>query len=50
VLFGTDAPLDPSGGAQFIPATISDVEAAATDTAVLSAIFAGNAQRVLRIR
>src|SRR5215470_9984513 len=44
VLFGTDAPLDPSGGAQFIPATISDVEAAATDTAVRSAILAGNAQ------
>ncbi len=50
VLFGTDTPFDTRGGAYFIPATISDVESAATDEADREAIFEGNARRVLGIR
>jgi aminocarboxymuconate-semialdehyde decarboxylase len=49
VLFGTDTPFDTKGGAHFIPATISDVEAAATDASVRTDIFEGNARRVLGI-
>jgi aminocarboxymuconate-semialdehyde decarboxylase len=50
VLFGTDAPFDTMGGAHFIPATISDIEAVTADAAVRSDIFERNAQRVLGIR
>lgn len=50
VLFGTDFPMDSQSGAHFIPATISDVEHAAPDETARSAIFSGNAQRLLLTR
>ncbi len=50
VLFGTDTPFDTEGGAHFIPATISDIKAAAPDASVRSDIFHGNARRLLAIR
>jgi aminocarboxymuconate-semialdehyde decarboxylase len=49
VLFGTDAPFDTKGGAYFIPATISDIEAVTEDATVRSQIFERNARRVLGI-
>jgi aminocarboxymuconate-semialdehyde decarboxylase len=49
VLFGTDAPFDTKGGAHFIPATISDIEAVTADAAVRSDIFERNARRVLGV-
>jgi len=50
VLFGTDAPFDLTGGATFIPATISDVEHAVPDASVRAGIFEGNARRLLSQR
>jgi len=50
VLFGTDAPFDGVGGSHFIPATISDVEAAVPDETARAAIFRDNACRVLGIQ
>jgi amidohydrolase family protein len=47
VLFATDAPLDTRGGAQFIPATISDIEEAVADETARAAIFHGNAKTVV---
>jgi uncharacterized protein len=47
VLFATDAPFDTRGGAQFIPATISDIEHAVADETARAAIFRGNAKTVL---
>jgi predicted TIM-barrel fold metal-dependent hydrolase len=49
ILFGTDTPFDGSGGSDFIPATISDVEHAVSDQAARGAIFEGNARKILRI-
>jgi uncharacterized protein len=49
VLFGTDTPFDLKGGAHFIPAAISDVEAASPDRAARAAIFEGNARKILKI-
>jgi uncharacterized protein len=47
VLFGSDAPFDTEGGSYFIPRTISDIEDAVDDASVRSAIFQGNANRIL---
>jgi aminocarboxymuconate-semialdehyde decarboxylase len=47
VLFATDAPFDTQGGAQFIPATISDIEHAVADETARAAILHGNATTVL---
>jgi uncharacterized protein len=47
VLFETDAPFETRGGAQFIPATISDIEDAVADETARAAIFHGNAETVL---
>jgi predicted TIM-barrel fold metal-dependent hydrolase len=49
VLFGTDTPFDLKGGARFIPVTIADVEAAVEDAGARSAIFEGNARRLLNV-
>jgi predicted TIM-barrel fold metal-dependent hydrolase len=49
VLFGSNAPFDSEGGRVFIPATISDVEIAAPDPAVRSAVFEGNARRLFGV-
>jgi uncharacterized protein len=46
VLFGTDMPL---GGPAVVADTIADIEALGLADADADAIFAGNAQRVLRI-
>jgi predicted TIM-barrel fold metal-dependent hydrolase len=47
VLFGTDTPLGPPHA---IDATIADVDAAGLSEADLTAVYAGNAQRLLGVR
>jgi aminocarboxymuconate-semialdehyde decarboxylase len=47
VLFGTDAPLDTTGGSRVITRTIEDVEHAVSDDRIQTAIFEGNARRLL---
>jgi predicted TIM-barrel fold metal-dependent hydrolase len=47
VLFGTDTPLGPS---RAIDATIADLDAAGLSEAELAAVYAGNAQRLLRVQ
>jgi aminocarboxymuconate-semialdehyde decarboxylase len=49
VLFGTDAPFDAQGGSYFIPTTLADIEGAIGKETERSAIFEGNASRVLGI-
>jgi predicted TIM-barrel fold metal-dependent hydrolase len=46
VLFGTDMPL---GGPAVVADTIADIEALGLPEADTAAIFAGNAERVLKI-
>jgi aminocarboxymuconate-semialdehyde decarboxylase len=50
VLFGSDTPFDGAGGGKFIPATLSDIENALTDTDERTAVLEGNARRLLHIR
>jgi aminocarboxymuconate-semialdehyde decarboxylase len=49
VLFGTDTPFDAQAGSYFIPRTTQDVEGAIDSSADRTAIFEGNARRILRI-
>ena len=50
VLFGTDMPFDPEGGLGFVRDTIASVEAIRVSEATRSAIYAGNARRMLRLQ
>jgi predicted TIM-barrel fold metal-dependent hydrolase len=47
VLFGTDIPLGPPHA---VEATVADLESAGLPGADLAAVYAGNAQRLLRVR
>jgi aminocarboxymuconate-semialdehyde decarboxylase len=47
VLFGTDVPLGPTNA---VEATIADIEAAGLSSDDLAAVYAGNAERLLRFQ
>ncbi len=49
VLFASDSPFDPQGGPGYIRSTIADLESLDLPGATLERIYAGNAQRLLRV-
>jgi predicted TIM-barrel fold metal-dependent hydrolase len=50
ILFGTDMPFDPEGGPGFIRDTIAAMDRLRATDAEKTAIYAGNARRLLRLR
>jgi aminocarboxymuconate-semialdehyde decarboxylase len=50
VLFGTDMPFDPEGGAGFVRDTIASIERMRISEADKQTIYEDNARRMLRLR